>query len=90
MHPRRAVYNAQLGQGPGRWSYLPIMDDLKAQAQALGLWNMFLAKSHFKEGAGSTNLEYGVMCEQFGRCVTASEATNNAAPDTGNMELLAK
>lgn len=66
------------------------MDDLKAKAKALGLWNMFLAKGHYKEGAGFTNLEYGLMCEQFGRCATASEATNNAAPDTGNMELLAK
>lgn len=66
------------------------MDDLKAKAKVLGLWNMFLAKGHYKEGAGFTNLEYGLMCEEFGRCATASEATNNAAPDTGNMELLAK
>lgn len=88
--PADAVYKAQLGQGPGRWSYPPIMDDLKGKAKALGLWNMFLAKGHYKEGAGFTNLEYGLMCEQFGRCATASEATNNAAPDTGNMELLAK
>ncbi|KAF1366046.1 acyl-CoA dehydrogenase NM domain-like protein [Lizonia empirigonia] len=88
--PADAVYKAQLGQGPGRWSYPPIMDDLKDKAKALGLWNMFLVKGHYKEGAGFTNLEYGLMCEQFGRCATASEATNNAAPDTGNMELLAK
>lgn len=66
------------------------MEDLKSKAKALGLWNMFLAKGHYKEGAGFTNLEYGLMCEQFGRSRTASEATNNAAPDTGNMELLAK
>jgi acyl-CoA dehydrogenase len=66
------------------------MSTLKARAQSLGLWNMFLAKDHYSEGAGFTNLEYGLMCEQFGRSRTASEATNNAAPDTGNMELLAK
>jgi hypothetical protein len=66
------------------------MEDLKAKARALGLWNLFLAKGHYKEGAGFTNLEYGLMCEQFGRSRTASEATNCAAPDTGNMELLAK
>lgn len=42
------------------------MEDLKDKAKALGLWNMFLAKGHFKEGAGFTNLEYGLMCEQFG------------------------
>lgn len=66
------------------------MEDLKEKARKLGLWNMFLAKGHFKEGAGFTNLEYGLMCEQFGRSRVASEATNNSAPDTGNMELLAK
>jgi acyl-CoA dehydrogenase len=68
----------------------PIMVDLKKRAQELGLWNMFLAKGHYKEGAGFTNLEYGLICEQFGRSRVASEATNNSAPDTGNMELLAK
>lgn len=66
------------------------MTSLKARARALGLWNMFLSKSHYTQGAGFTNLEYGLLCEQFGRSRTASEATNNAAPDTGNMELLAK
>ncbi|OAL56763.1 acyl-CoA dehydrogenase NM domain-like protein [Pyrenochaeta sp. DS3sAY3a] len=88
--PADRVYDAQLGSGEQRWTYPPIMEDLKARARSLGLWNMFLAKGHYKEGAGFTNLEYGLMCEQFGRSRTASEATNNAAPDTGNMELLAK
>ncbi|KAF2110133.1 acyl-CoA dehydrogenase/oxidase [Lophiotrema nucula] len=88
--PADPVYHAQLGQGAGRWSYPPIMDDLKKKARELGLWNMFLAKGHYKEGAGFTNLEYGLMCEQFGRSRVASEATNNSAPDTGNMEVLAK
>lgn len=49
------------------------MQELKQKAKALGLWNMFLAKGHYKEGAGFTNLEYGLMCEQFGRSHTASE-----------------
>tara|TARA_R110002003_G_scaffold288_3_gene18326 strand:+ start:23073 stop:23462 length:390 start_codon:yes stop_codon:yes gene_type:complete len=84
------VYAAQLGTGDKRWSYPPIMSSLKDTAKSLGLWNMFLAKGHYSQGAGFTNLEYGLMCEQFGRSRTASEATNNAAPDTGNMELLAK
>lgn len=88
--PSDAVYAAQLGKGEQRWMYPPIMEDLKMQAKSLGLWNMFLAKHHYRQGAGFTNLEYGLMCEQFGRSRTASEATNNAAPDTGNMELLAK
>ncbi|KAH7405812.1 acyl-CoA dehydrogenase/oxidase [Phaeosphaeria sp. MPI-PUGE-AT-0046c] len=86
--PADAVYAAQLSTT--RWVYPSIMTSLKARARALGLWNMFLSKSHYSQGAGFTNLEYGLMCEQFGRSRTASEATNNAAPDTGNMELLAK
>jgi acyl-CoA dehydrogenase len=51
---------------------------------------MFLPKNHFKEGAGFSNLEYGLMAEYLGKSVTASEATNCAAPDTGNMEVFAK
>jgi len=55
-----------------------------------GLWNLFLSKTHYKEGAGYTNLEYGLMAEIMGRCMTASEAMNCSAPDTGNMEVFAK
>lgn len=66
------------------------MENLKEKAKKLGLWNMFLPKNHFKQGAGFTNLEYGLMAELLGKSKIASEATNNAAPDTGNMEVLAK
>lgn len=51
---------------------------------------MFLPKGHYKESPGFTNLEYGLMAEQLGKSRIASEATNCAAPDTGNMEVLAK
>ncbi len=67
-----------------------MIDDLKTEAKKLGLWNMFLAKGHYKESPGFTNLEYGLMAEQLGKSRTASEAVNCAAPDTGNMEVLAK
>ena len=67
-----------------------IIEDLKAKAKKLGLWNMFLPKNHFKEGAGFSNLEYGLMAEYLGKSSVASEATNCAAPDTGNMEVFAK
>lgn len=51
---------------------------------------MFLPKGHYKESPGFTNLEYGLMAEQLGKSRIASEAVNCAAPDTGNMEVLAK
>lgn len=82
----------QTGEGVvNRFSAHPkIMDNLKKRARELGLWNMFLPKNHFKEGAGFSNLEYGLMAEYLGKSACASEATNCAAPDTGNMEVFAK
>ena len=53
----------------------PLMEDLKTKARKLGLWNMFLPKNHFKEGAGFTNLEYGLMAEYLGRSLSASEVS---------------
>ena len=66
----------------------PIMDDLKAKARKRGLWNLFLA-SH-PEGAGLSNLQYAPLAEPTGRSFLAPEALNCAAPDTGNMEVLAE
>jgi acyl-CoA dehydrogenase len=60
-------------------------------AQKLGIWNMFLPIAHFpKLSPGFSNLEYGLMAEYLGKSHLASEATNCAAPDTGNMEVLAR
>ncbi|MCJ1275621.1 hypothetical protein MMC21_003424 [Puttea exsequens] len=89
--PADTVYHAQLGDGEKRWTtYPPVIDDLKLKARSLGLWNLFLPKNHFKQGAGFSNLEYGLMAEYTGKCRVAAEAMNCAAPDTGNMEVLAK
>jgi acyl-CoA dehydrogenase len=72
--PADALFHAQLGQGAQRWSKVPpIIDELKAQAKKLGLWNIFLSKTHYKEGAGFTNLEYGLIAEQLGKSRVASE-----------------
>jgi len=89
--PADPVFAAQINEGASRWDHHPsIIDDLKKEAKALGLWNMFLPKGHYKESPGFTNLEYGLMAEQLGKSRCASEAVNCAAPDTGNMEVFAK
>ncbi|KAJ5851596.1 uncharacterized protein N7529_010981 [Penicillium soppii] len=89
--PADSLFQAQLGEGEQRWKTTPaIMETLKEKAKKLGLWNMFLPKNHFTQGAGFSNLEYGLMAELLGKSKVASEATNNAAPDTGNMEVFAK
>ncbi|KAI1258784.1 acyl-CoA dehydrogenase [Xylariaceae sp. FL1019] len=89
--PADPVFEAQIGEGSKRWDHHPqVIEELKEKAKKLGLWNMFLPKGHYKESPGYTNLEYGLMAEWLGKSRTASEATNCAAPDTGNMEVLAK
>lgn len=74
--PADAVYQAQLGQGEQRWNTTPrVLEELKVKARGLGLWNMFLPKNHFNEGAGFSNLEYGLMAEMLGKCHIASEVS---------------
>ncbi|OJJ48865.1 hypothetical protein ASPZODRAFT_60310 [Penicilliopsis zonata CBS 506.65] len=89
--PADTVFEAQLGEGDKRWTTTPaVLEELKAKARRLGLWNLFLPRNHFTQGAGFSNLEYGLMAEYLGKSKVAQEATNCSAPDTGNMEVLAK
>jgi len=77
-----------------RWSPIPKIEELKKVARQHGLWNLFLpvdsAKHSGYEGAGLTNLEYAPLAEIMGRVPWASEVFNCSAPDTGNMETIAR
>ncbi len=88
VYPNEAAYYDYLDQAESRWVIPPVMEDLKEKAQKVGLWNLFLPESEY--GAGLNNLEYAPLAEIMGRSLIASEVFNCAAPDTGNMEVLAR
>ena len=90
VHPAEPVFDEQMEQagGDARWSAPPVVEQLKAEARRRGLWNLFLPGEH---GAGLTNLQYAPLAELTGRSPhLAPPALNCAAPDTGNMEVLAE
>jgi acyl-CoA dehydrogenase len=73
-----------------RWKPWPGLESLKARARQVGLWNLFLPHEYAAFSPGLTNLEYAPLAELMGRVPWSPEIFNCAAPDTGNMEVLAK
>jgi len=89
VRPKEHVFHEQIKEGEDRWNQYPsVIDELKDKAKSSGLWNLFLPESEF--GAGLTNYEYAHLAEQMGKSHIASEAMNCSAPDTGNMEVIAR
>ena len=86
IYPNEQKFHDEIAAS--RWTPTAIVEELKTKARAEGLWNLFLAES--ENGAGLTNLEYAPLCEIMGRSVMAPEVFNCSAPDTGNMEVLAR
>ena len=89
IYPNEAAYLEQLNAGD-RWEPAEILDGLKDRAREAGLWNLFLPKEYEQFSPGLTVLEYAPLAEIMGRVLWASEVFNCSAPDTGNMEVLAK
>jgi acyl-CoA dehydrogenase len=88
--PSLPVFDEQVAALDDRWAWstVPVLQDLRREARDLDLWNVFLPGEH---GPGLTNLQYAPLAEITGRCIRlAPAALNCAAPDTGNMEVLAQ
>jgi acyl-CoA dehydrogenase len=86
IYPNEKRYYQEIEKD--RWAPTRIIEELKPKARAAGLWNLFLPDDD--QGAGLTNLEYAPLCEVMGRSILAPEVFNCSAPDTGNMEVLAR
>ena len=86
VRPAEPIYRAQRQESGDPHFPPPVMNELKSEARKRDLWNMFMPDEEY--GIGLTNLEYAPLCEVMGSSPLLSEATNCAAPDTGNMEIL--
>jgi acyl-CoA dehydrogenase len=86
IYPNERRYYDEIERN--RWSPSTVIEELKPKARAAGLWNLFLPDD--AHGEGLTNLEYAPLAEIMGRSFIAPEVFNCSAPDTGNMEVLAR
>lgn len=89
VYPNELLHAEQVDAGD-RWEPPAIVAELKVKAREAGLWNLFLPKSYGEFSPGLTTLEYAPLAEIMGRVLWASEVFNCSAPDTGNMEVLAR
>lgn len=90
LYPIETQVNSFYQDPANAWKVWPGLEALKDKAKAAGLWNLFLPKSYGDLSPGLTNLEYASLAERMGRIRFASEVFNCSAPDTGNMEVLAR
>lgn len=95
VYPAESEAETWHARAEDRWQPYPFMEGLKSEARERGLWNLFmpadsLPSAYAGLGADLSNLEYATLCEQMGRSVIAPEVFNCSAPDTGNMEVLAR
>jgi len=88
VYPAEETFFQQRAEAQDPWAPAPVLEELKGEARARGLWNLFLPRTH-AYGAGLTNVQYAPLAEITGRALwLAPESINCSAPDTGNMELL--
>jgi len=90
IFPAEEAYEDFVNDPANLWVVPPIIEELKKKAKAEGLWNLFLPEEYGEFSPGLTNLEYAPLAELMGRVGFASEIFNCSAPDTGNMEVLAR
>jgi len=88
VYGQEAAYRLAISTAEDRWQTPDLIEKLKEKARSTGLWNLFLPPEHSTEGL--SNLDYAHLAETMGRVLWASEVFNCSAPDTGNMEVLAK